>query len=51
MNTKSIAKKFRGERTVRNAWIAFGGLLAVGIIAMTIREIPSIRRELRLLRM
>jgi hypothetical protein len=50
MNRK-VKKVFRNENTARNAWIAFAGLLAVGLIAMTVRELPSMRRELRLLRM
>lgn len=33
------------------AWYAFGGLLALGIAFMVARELPSIRRELRLMRM
>ena len=47
----TFAKSFRRENTARNAWIAFGGLLALGILAMTVREIPSMMRELRLIRM
>jgi hypothetical protein len=43
------------ERTTTNplarAWLAFGGLLAVGFAYMVIRELPSMRRELRILRM
>jgi hypothetical protein len=48
---KSLKKTFRKENTAKNAWYAFAGLLAVGLIAMTVRELPSMRRELRLLRM
>ncbi len=33
------------------AWIAFGGLLALGLSVLVFREIPSMRRELRLMRM
>ncbi len=33
------------------AWLAFGGLLALGFVVMMIREVPSMRRELRLMRM
>ncbi len=51
MVKETLTKTFCGEKTARNAWIAFGGLIALGILAMTIREIPAIRRELRLLRM
>jgi len=46
-----LEKTFRKENTAKNAWIAFGGLLALGLIAMTVRELPSMRRELKLLRM
>ena len=48
---KSLEKAFRKENTARNAWIAFGGLLALGVIIMTLREFPSMRREIRLMRM
>ncbi len=48
---RTLAKRLRSENTARNAWIAFGGLLALALIAMTVREIPAIRRELLLLRM
>jgi hypothetical protein len=41
----------RRDNTARNAWIVFGGLIALGVLAMTVRELPSIRREARLLRM
>jgi hypothetical protein len=33
------------------AWVAFGSLIALGITALFVRELPSIRRELRILRM
>ncbi len=33
------------------AWLAFGGLLAVGFAFLVVRELPSMRRELRLMRM
>ena len=33
------------------AWLAFGGLLMVGVAFVFVRELPSIRRELRLMRM
>lgn len=42
------------ERTKNNAalaWLAFGGLLALGCVAMVVRELPSMRRELRMMRM
>ncbi len=48
---EKLTKTFGRENTARNAWIAFGGLLALGIIAMTVRELPSMARELRLMRM
>lgn len=41
-NTKACASK---------TWIALGGLLALGLTFMIMRELPSIRRELRLIRM
>ena len=48
---RTLKKTFRKEYAARNAWIAFGGLVALGVIVMTIRELPSIRRELKLMRM
>lgn len=33
------------------AWMAFGGLLALGVAYLVLREIPSMRRELRILKM
>ncbi len=33
------------------AWIAFGGLLALAFSALIAREIPSMRREFKLMRM
>jgi len=48
---KSVRKIFRNENTAKNAWIIFGGLIALGIVAMTIRELPSLRREIRLMSM
>jgi hypothetical protein len=48
---KTLRKTFRKENAARNAWIAFGGLLALGLIVLTVRELPSMRRELKLMRM
>lgn len=43
------------KRHLRNpaacAWLAFGGLLALGAAFMFVREIPAMRRELHILRM
>ncbi len=36
---------------IAKAWLAVGGLLAVGLAVMFFREIPSMRRELQLMRM
>ncbi|HZR15945.1 MAG TPA: hypothetical protein VFE51_01340 [Verrucomicrobiae bacterium] len=36
---------------VATAWLAFGGLLVVGMAFLVVRELPSMRRELRLMRM
>ena len=33
------------------AWLAFGCLLALGVVYLTVREMPAIRREMRLMRM
>ncbi len=43
------------QRTATNpaaiAWVAFGSLLALGFAWMVAREVPSMRREMRLMRM
>lgn len=41
----------RRNDTAKNAWIALGGLVALGIIFMTVRELPSMAREMKLMRM
>lgn len=45
----------RLERTAKHpavlAWWALGGLVALGVAIMTIRELPSMRREAKLMRM
>lgn len=33
------------------AWLALGGLVCLGLSVMFLREIPAMRRELKLLRM
>lgn len=33
------------------AWIIVGGLMVAGFIVMTLRELPAMRREARILRM
>lgn len=48
---KNLKENYRRGNTARNAWIAVGGLLALGVIAITIRELPSMRRELKLMSM
>ncbi len=50
---KEMERRFRrpASSTARNAWIAFGGLLALGALALTLRELPSMRREYKLMRM
>lgn len=39
------------RNTAAMAWIALGGLLAVGFTVLVAMELPSMRRELRILRM
>jgi len=51
MTRQTLKRSIRRENNARNAWLVFGGLLALGFITMTIRELPSMRRELKLLRM
>jgi hypothetical protein len=46
-----------GMNQIRNCslaskmWMALGGLLAVGVAIMILRETPAMRRELKLMRM
>lgn len=47
----TLTKRMRGETAARSAWLAFGGLLALAAIVMTMRELPSIQREIKLMRM
>jgi hypothetical protein len=39
------------KNTAAFAWLALGGLLALGFSLLIAREMPSIRREWRLMRM
>ncbi len=50
MNVNRL-KLLSGDNAARNAWIAFGGLLALALFIITVREYPSMHRELRLMRM
>ncbi len=43
--------KESSKNTAVAAWIAFGGLLALGLSLLVLNEIPSMRRELRLMKM
>lgn len=33
------------------AWIVFGGLIVLGLLIMALRELPAMRREMRILKM
>jgi tetrahydromethanopterin S-methyltransferase subunit E len=48
---RTLTKTITGENTARNAWLALGGLVAVAVLVMTLREFPALHRELRILRM
>ncbi len=37
--------------TAAKAWIIVGGLFALGLTYMIVRELPAINRELRIIRM
>ncbi len=41
----------RNASTLGRLWMACGGLLLVGVAVLFVREIPSMRREWRLMRM
>jgi hypothetical protein len=36
---------------VANVWLAFGGLLALGLAVLVFTELPAVRREIHLMRM
>ena len=38
-------------RAAVTAWYVVGGLMALGLTVLIVREMPSMRRELRLMRM
>jgi hypothetical protein len=48
---KEMIKNAKCCSTAEKAWLAFGGLLALGLTLLFIREIPSLRRELRIMKM
>ncbi len=43
--------KVTGRSPAATAWYVLGGLVAVGAAFMFFRELPSMRREMRLMRM
>lgn len=43
--------RLRTRNSAANAWFALGGLLAIGVAVMVIRELPALRRELHIIRM
>ena len=44
-------KELKNSSLASKMWLAFGGLIAIGIAVMIAREAPAMRRELKLLRM
>lgn len=49
---KEMTRRRNGNmQMLANAWLAFGGLLALGVVVLAVREIPALRREARILRM
>jgi hypothetical protein len=45
------AKRVRRCSRAERAWLILGGVVSVGALFMVLREIPSMRRELRIMRM
>jgi hypothetical protein len=43
--------KSNGASTAAKAWWTLGGLVALGAAYLIVREMPSMRRELRIIRM
>jgi hypothetical protein len=44
-------RRNKTSNPISTAWLAFGALLAVGVVALLIQEAPAMRRELKILRM
>src|SRR5689334_2628247 len=43
-------REARTRGPISTAWLAVGGLLGLGLTLLVIRELPSLRRELRMMR-
>jgi len=41
----------KARNPAATAWLAVGGLLALGLTILFFQELPSLRRELRIMRM
>jgi hypothetical protein len=50
MNEMEISR-IKNSNVASKMWMAFGGLIVVGMAIMFLRETPAMRRELRILRM
>ncbi|HET7623687.1 MAG TPA: hypothetical protein VFM25_00360 [Verrucomicrobiae bacterium] len=48
---KQTSRNVGCRNPLASAWLAVGGLLAVGFAVMVVRELPSMRREIHLMRM
>ncbi|HZQ47892.1 MAG TPA: hypothetical protein VFC07_12815 [Verrucomicrobiae bacterium] len=51
MKLKKASRIIDNRNPIAAAWLAVGGLLALGFAVLTIMEIPSMRREANLMRM
>lgn len=43
--------RIKNSSLASKMWVAFGGLIVVGMAIMFLRETPAMRRELKLMRM
>jgi hypothetical protein len=46
-----MKNRLKNYSPAAQAWMAFGGLMALGLVLLVVREIPSMRRELQMMRM
>jgi hypothetical protein len=44
-------KRVKNSNPAATAWYILGGLMALGLTILVVREFPAMRRELRMMRM
>ena len=51
MKSKELKEQISDSSLSAKMWLAFGGLLAIGLVFMFVRETPAMARELKIMRM